>query len=177
MPSGFRGRSGVVVQLWWVTQATLFRGSPQIAYGFRRWLLRRFGAEVGVGAVIRPTATVTYPWKVKIGDHAWVGDHAILYSLGPIVIGDNAVVSQGAHLCAGDHDYRQVDFPIRGRGISVGDEAWVAADVFVAPGVSIGTGAVIGARSAVFQDMPEGMVCVGYPCRPIKRRAASENSE
>lgn len=166
----FRGRSAVVVQLWWLVQATLFRWSPQFAYGFRAWLLRAFGAKVGLGVVIRPTVTVTYPWKVSLGDHAWLGDDAVLYSLGEIEIGANAVVSQRSYLCAADHDHTQADFPIRARKITIGAQAWLAADVFVAPGVSIGEGAVIGARSSVFSNMPVGMVCYGYPCKIIKPR-------
>lgn len=170
MPSNFRGRSAVAVQLWWLVQATLFRWSPQFAYGLRAWLLRAFGAKVGRGVIIRPTVTVTYPWKVSIGDYAWVGDDAVLYSLGEINIGANAVVSQRSYLCAADHDHTQVDFPIRSRKIVIGAQAWLAADVFVAPGVIIGEGAVIGARSSVFKNMPAGMVCFGYPCRVIKSR-------
>ena len=73
-------------------------------------------------------------------------------------------------MCAADHDHTQVDFPIRARKIVVGAQAWLAADVFVAPGVTIGEGAVIGARSSVFRDMPAGMVCFGYPCAPVKKR-------
>jgi putative colanic acid biosynthesis acetyltransferase WcaF len=84
VPAGFRGRPGWYVQLWWVVHAMLFRPSPQIAYGWRRMLLRLFGAQVGVGAIIRPTVRVTYPWKVTIGDHAWIGDEVTLYSLGEI---------------------------------------------------------------------------------------------
>jgi putative colanic acid biosynthesis acetyltransferase WcaF len=118
-------------------QTTLFHGSPQFAYGFRRWLLRSFGARVGQGAIIRPSVTVTYPWKVSIGDHAWVGDDVVLYSLGENDIGAHAVVSQSSYLCASDHDYTQPDFPIRARKITIGPEAWVAADVFVAPGVTL----------------------------------------
>ena len=170
MPPNFRGRPAVAVQLWWLVQATLFRWSPQFSYSFRVWLLRAFGANVGQGVVIRPTVTVTYPWKVSIGDHAWVGDDAVLYSLGEIEIGANAVVSQRSYLCAADHDHTQVDFPIRSRKITIGAQAWLAADVFVAPGVTIGEGAVVGARSSVFKDMPAGMVCFGYPCVPVKKR-------
>lgn len=172
VPTEFRGRSKVHVQLWWAVQATLFKKSPQFAYGFRRWLLRCFGAKVGVGVIIRPTATITYPWNLSLGDHAWVGDNAVLYNLGRIEIGDNAVISQMSHLCAGDHDYRLIDFPIRGRAIFVGAEAWIAADVFVAPGVKIGSGTVVGARSSVFQDLPANMVCLGSPCVPVKARKA-----
>ena len=175
MPVGFRGRSAMVVQLWWCVQATLFRGSPQFAYGFRRFLLRAFGAKVGIGVVIRPSATVTYPWKVTIGDYAWVGDGAVLYSLGDIEIGAHAVVSQRSYLCASDHDYQQPDFPIRSRKVTVGAQAWVAADVFIAPGVTVGEGAVIGARSSVFKDMPAGMVCMGSPCVPVKPRCGGKS--
>ena len=82
LPADFRGRSAVWVQLWWLVQATLFRLSPQFLFGWRRWLLRLFGARVGAGVLIRPTATITYPWKVAIGDHSWVGDDVVLYSLG-----------------------------------------------------------------------------------------------
>lgn len=174
MPAGFRGRSAVVVQLWWLVQATVFHWSPQFAYGFRRWLLRCFGATVGRGVVVRPSVTITYPWKVSIGDHAWIGDDVVLYSLGEIEVGAHAVVSQGSYLCAADHDYTQPDFPIRSRRITIGAEAWVAADVFVAPGVTIGAGSVIGARSSVFKDMPPGMVCFGYPCVAVKKRAAAD---
>ena len=173
MPAGFRGRSALAVQLWWLVQASLFRGSPQFAYGFRRWLLRLFGAQVGQGVVVRPSATITYPWKVSIGDYAWVGDDVVLYSLGEIEIGAHAVVSQSSYLCAADHDYTDPAFPIRSRRITIGPEVWVAADVFVAPGVTIGRAAVIGARSSVFADMPAGMVCFGYPCKPVKQRATS----
>jgi len=177
LPPKFRGRSAFTVQLWWVVQATLFRCSPQFAYRFRAWLLRAFGAQVGQGVVIRPTVTVSYPWKVSIGDYAWVGDDAVLYSLGEIEIGANAVVSQRSYLCAADHDYTLVDFPIRSRKITIGAQAWLAADVFVAPGVTIGKGSVIGARSSVFKDMPAGMVCFGYPCVPVKPRVMAKSGD
>lgn len=170
LPKGFRGRPGWFVQLWWLIQATFFRWSPQFMYGWRAMLLRIFGAKVGIGVIIRPTVSITYPWKVEIGDYAWIGDQAVLYSLGEIKIGAHSVVSQRSYLCAGDHDYAKTDFPIRGARIVIGEEVWVAADVFIAPGVTIGNGAVIGARSSVFEDMPHEMVCLGYPCKPIKPR-------
>lgn len=176
LPKNFRGKSAVTVQLWWLVQASLFRTSPQFAYGFRRWLLRIFGAKIGLGVLIRPSVTITYPWKVKIGDYAWIGDDVVLYSLGEINIDKHAVVSQKSYLCAADHDYKQPDFPIRAQKISVGAEAWIAADVFIAPGVSIGRGAVIGARSSVFSDMPPMMVCFGYPCVAIKRRDSEDQA-
>jgi len=50
--------------------------------------------------------------------------------------------------------------------ISIEDGVWVAADCFIAPGVAIGAGAVIGARSSVFKNQPPGQVCWGNPCQP-----------
>lgn len=170
LPPNFRGRPGWYVQLWWLVQATLFRWSPQFAYRYRAALLRIFGARVGKSTIIRPTVTITYPWKVVIGDHVWIGDDAVLYSLGEISIGNHSVVSQRSYLCAGDHDYSDASFPIRGLKIVIGDECWLAADTYVAPGVSIADGVVVGARSSVYKDLPADMVCLGSPCRPIKSR-------
>src|SRR5580700_6839233 len=92
LPRNFRGRPAWFVQLWWLVQATLFRWSPQFLYGWRRWLLRRFGARIGQGVIIRPTAEITYPWKLSIGDLVQIGDHVTLYTLGDISIGENTVV-------------------------------------------------------------------------------------
>lgn len=170
LPAGFRARPAITVQLWWILQATLFACSPQFMYAWRRWLLRLFGARIGVGVLLRPSAKITFPWKVTIGNHAWIGDEVVLYSLGEIEIGDNSVVSQRSYLCAASHDYTQSDFPIYGKKISIGSQAWLATDVFVAPGVSIGEGAVVGARSSVFNDLPPMMVCMGCPAKPIKPR-------
>jgi putative colanic acid biosynthesis acetyltransferase WcaF len=169
-PSNFRGRSAITVQLWWLVQATLFACSPQFMYAWRNFLLRLFGANIGKNVIIRPTVRVTYPWKLTIGDYAWVGDHAELYTLGKISIGKNAVISQNCYLCTGSHDFRSEAFDIYQKPIVVEDEAWVAADVYIAPGLTIGKGAVIGARSSVFSDMPAGMICLGSPARPVKPR-------
>jgi putative colanic acid biosynthesis acetyltransferase WcaF len=172
LPPNFRGRSALFVQLWWLIQGTFFRWSPQGFYGFRRWLLRVFGADIGVGVLVRPSVKVVYPWKVVIKDHAWIGDDVVIYSFAKITIGENAVVSQKSYLCAGTHDYSKPHFDIDAKPIIIGKQAWLATDVFVAPGISIGDGAVIGARSSVFSDMPPMMVCVGSPARPIKLRFA-----
>jgi putative colanic acid biosynthesis acetyltransferase WcaF len=170
LPSGFRGRSAFSVQLWWIVQATLFRCSPQFAYGWRRFLLRLFGAKVGQRVIIRPTATITYPWKLRIGNYSWIGDHVILYTLGSVAIGDHTVVSQGSHICAADHDFNDPAFTIRAKPIVIGREVWIASDVFVAPGVSIGDATVVGARSSVFRNLPPLTVCFGHPCVPVRPR-------
>lgn len=170
LPDGFRGKPGWFVQLWWIVQSTLFAFSPQFMYGWRRWLLRLFGADIGKKVIIRPTARITYPWKVKVGNYSWIGDDVVIYSLGEVYIGDNVVISQRSYLCTGSHDYNSRNFDIFSKPIVVKDKAWLATDVFVAPGLTIGRGAVVGARSSVFSDLPEMTICVGYPAKPVKQR-------
>lgn len=170
LPNNFRGRQGWYVQMWWIIQTLFFRTSPQFMYGWRRFLLRSFGAKVGKGVIIRPSVHTQFPWKVSIGDYSWIGDDVVLYSLGEIVIGNNVVISQKSYLCTGSHDYQKVDFPIFAQKIILEDECWLATDVFVAPGITIGRGAVVGARSSVFKDLPDNMICIGNPAKPIKPR-------
>lgn len=171
-PEGFRGKSKITVQLWWIVQATLFRWSPQFMYGWRRFLLRCFGARIGEKVIIRPSVKITYPWKLQIGDYSWVGDDVSLYTLGPINIGSHAVISQKVYLCTGTHDYNSSDFKILSQPISIEDKCWLATDVYVAPGVTIHKGTVVGARSSVYSDLPSNKVCVGNPAKPIKDRNA-----
>jgi putative colanic acid biosynthesis acetyltransferase WcaF len=174
LPKGFRGRSAVVVQLWWLVQSTLFAMSPQFMFGWRRCLLKVFGAKVGEKVLIRPSVRITYPWKVKIGDRAWIGDHAELYSLGEIEIGNDVVISQRSYLCAATHDYTKPTFDMIAKKITIGEQSWIAADVFVAAGVTVGRGSLIGARSTVFSDMPAGMVCTGSPAKAIRKRVSED---
>ena len=173
LPEKFRGRPAWVVQLWWLVQSSFFAWSPQFLYGWRRFLLRLFGAKIGIKVLVRPTARVTYPWKVSIGDHSWVGDDVVLYSLGEIEIGKHTVISQKSYLCTGSHDYAKPSFEIFAQPVKIEDEVWIATDVFVAPGVTIGKGTVVGARSTVLQDLPPGEICFGNPARPIKDRPSS----
>ena len=177
VPPDFRGRPAWFVQIWWLVQSILFHPSPQIFYGWRRFLLRLFGAHIGKGVLIRPSVTVTYPWKLWIGDWSWVGDHATLYSLGDIVIEDNAVVSQQVYLCAGSHDFRRPSFDLYAKSVRIEAEAWVAARAFVGPGVTVGRGAILGACSVAFRDVPAGMICAGNPFRIIRPRTQDSNAQ
>lgn len=170
LPPAFRGGSAVKVQLWWLVQATLFAASPQFLYGWRRFLLRLFGASIGAGVLVRPSAKCVYPWKLSIGDHSWIGDDVSLYTLGEIEIGAHTVISQNCYICTGSHDTSSPTFDIFSRKITIGSGAWLASDVFVAPGVTIGDGTVVGARSTVLHDLPAGMICFGTPAKPIKPR-------
>ncbi len=160
-----RGRPGWYILLWWLIQSIAFPLSLHNAHGFRCWLLRRFGAIIGKGVMIRPTARFTYPWKVVIGDHSWIGDDVVFYSLESIKIGSQSVISQKCYLCTGSHDFQDKIFNLIVNPINIGNGVWVASDSFIAPGVQIGANTVIGARSSVFSDIPAAVVAWGTPCR------------
>lgn len=170
VPADFRGKGKIYIQLWWAIQATLFRCSPKFMYGFRNFLLKIFGAKVGKGVLIRPSVSITYPWKLTIGDYSWVGDDSIIYNLGQINIGSDVAIAHRVFLCTGLHKIDKVTFDIGQKPILIGNEVWLTSDVFVGPGVTIGRGSIIGARSSVFTNMPEGMICLGTPAKPVKPR-------
>lgn len=108
------------------------------------------------------------PWNLEIGMAAAVGDRAILYALGPISIGERATISQGAHLCAGTHDLRDPARPLLKLPIRIGDDAWICADAFIGPGVTIGRGAVAGACAVIVKDVGEDCIVAGNPARLIR---------
>ena len=170
VPPGFRGRSAPVVLLWQLVQSTFFGLSPQPFYAWRRALLRLFGAKIGRKVLIRPTARITFPWKVEIGDFSWIGDHVEVYSLDRITIGRHSVVSQRSYLCTGSHDMHDLTFAYVTGPINIGDQVWIASDVFVAPDVTIGRGAVVGTRSTVFEDVPAELVAFGQPAKQMRKR-------
>lgn len=169
-PENFRGKSKITVQLWWIVYGLLFKPSPQFLYSWRRFLLRSFGAKIGKNVILRPSAQFTYPWKITIGDNSWIGDEVVLYSLGKITIGANSVISQRSYLCTGTHDYTKNNFPISANKIIIKDQCWLATDVFVAPGITIEEGTVVGARSSVLSNLKPFSVYVGSPAKWIKNR-------
>lgn len=158
--------------IWGVVFLTCFRFSPRTLHGWRAFVLRCFGATIGKGVHVYPDVRIWAPWNLRLDDECGIGNGAILYSQGTITIGRRAVISQGAHLCAGTHDYNLPGFPLITKPIVIGAHAWVAAEAFIHPGVTVAEGCVVGARSVVTKDMPAWMVCAGHPCKPLKERTA-----
>ena len=167
---GSTARERMLETLWDLVGQPLMRITFHNWYRLRRRLLTLFGATIHPTARVRPSARISYPWRLTIGAHSAVGDHAILFCLGPITIGDRCTISQYAHLCAGTHDYTTRAMTLITKPIVIEDDAWIAADVFVGPGVRIGRDSLVGARSTVFHSLPPGMICGGDNARPIRPR-------
>jgi putative colanic acid biosynthesis acetyltransferase WcaF len=121
-------------------------------------ILRRFGAQIGKGVLIRHGVTIQWPWKLSIGDNSWIGTGAELYNLDDIVIGSDVCVSQHVFLCTGSHDRFSPTFDFDNGPIVIEDGAWVCARSTVLRGVTIGANSVVGATSLVHRDVPPNSI-------------------
>lgn len=158
----------------WESFGFAFAWSPRQLWGWRNSMLRMFGARIGPGVHIHPTVRIAVPWNVEVGARSSVGDRAVLYSLGPITIGADVTISQHAHLCAGTHDHRRADLPLVKAAIQVGDGAWICADAFVGPDVTVGDHAIVAARAVAVKDVAPWTIAAGNPARPIGPRPPLE---
>lgn len=154
----------------WALALPLFKMSPRPLWAWRRWLLRAFGASVEDDVHIFPSVRITMPWNLVLRSQCAVGDRAILYALGQITLGPRSTVSQGAHLCAGTHDWQDPTMPLMKPPIEIGADVWVCADAFIGPNVIVGNSAIVGARAVVTKNVAPGAVLVGNPAKEIKKR-------
>ena len=165
-----RGASRAREMLWLLTRRVFFDHSVLPWYRLRRAILSGFGARLGPKMICKPGARITFPWKLQVGANSWLGEQCWLLNLDCIKIGSNVCISQRALLCTGSHDWSSATFDLITAPVVVHDGAWICADTFVAPGVTIGRNAVVTAGSVVTGNLPPDMICSGNPCVPVKER-------
>ena len=149
--------------LWVVVKCLFFLTAFPLPSAVRVALLRAFGARVGRGVVLRSRLNITYPWRVSLGDHVWLGEEVMILSLAQVTIESNVCISQRAFLCTGSHDFRSPGFDLRTKPITIREGSWIAAQAFIAPGVTIGPGSMAAAGAVVLRDVPPGGVVSGNP--------------
>lgn len=166
------GRKHQIIRLLWSTcWGLLASWIPRSMFsGWKRALLRLFGAKIASTAVVYSSAKVYYPANLKMDDFACLASDVDCYNVAPIHIGQFATVSQGAMLCTASHDITSPDHKLITAPIDIADQAWVGAGAFIGMGVTIGEGAVVGARAAVFKDVEPWTVVGGNPAKFIKKR-------
>jgi len=168
--SGFdRGAGRLKEAVWILCKGTFFLNPLPWPSTLRNALLRFFGARIGRGVVIRSGANITFPWRLTVGDHVWIGEDVLILSLAPVTIGSNVCLSQRAFLCTGSHAWRRETFDLRTRPIVVGDSVWIAAQAFIAAGVSIGRGSVVSACAVVTENVPENSLVKGNPATIVSK--------
>ncbi len=171
-----RGRGFLVFALWHVCRWAFFVSCFPWPSRIKVRLLRLFGASVGKGVYIKPRVSIHLPWKLSIGDYAWIGEEVTIVNFAPIQIGAHCCISQRAFLCSGNHDFRDPKMLYRNAPIKIGDGAWIGACAFIAPGVDVGVDCVVTACTVVLKSTPDGMVISGNPGVVIKPRWADHSS-
>ena len=172
--AGFdRGAGALKEGLWLIVSLVLFRLCPFSFSALKRLILRAFGGKVGKGVVIKPQVKITFPWKLEIGDHVWLGEECWLLNLERITIGNNVCISQRAFLCTGNHNYKSPTFDLIVKPIQVEEGAWIGAGAWVGPGIRVGTHAVLTAGSVATSDLQPFGIYQGNPAVLIKQRIIS----
>ena len=161
-------------QLLWFMCSPLFIRNPFIPFsGFRKWILIKFGAEIGIEARIRPGVQIKFPWKLKLGNHVWLGENCWIDNLTDITIGNHCCISQGAMLCTGNHNYNSPGFELMMKPIILYDGVWIGAKAIVGPGVTAHDHAMLTAGSVATRDMEACGIYQGNPAFKIKSRKLS----
>jgi putative colanic acid biosynthesis acetyltransferase WcaF len=166
----FSLRNRVVRLIWRLVWLTMAAWTPPQFRSWRRLLLRVFGARIADTADIYASARIWLPSNLEMGEFSNLGPDVDCYCMAPITLMPYATVSQGVYLCAGTHDVDDPDMQLVAKPIKLGVNCWIAADAFVGPGVTVGDGAVLGARGVAFRDLETNMIYVGNPARPTRPR-------
>jgi putative colanic acid biosynthesis acetyltransferase WcaF len=157
--------------VWNAAWLVLCRFTPPPLHGWRRLVLRAFGARIGAGARVHASAMIWLPANLELGAHTLIGPGVRIYNQGRIGIGARSVISQRAHLCASSHDISDPHFQLVLRPIAIGEGCWVAAEAFVGPGVTMNDRSVLAARGVLFGDAETDGVYSGNPSVRIKHRS------
>ena len=156
--------------LWMLVWSVCRRG-PRFLSPLRVVLLRLFGARIGRQVLVCGNVKVLMPWNLTIADCTAISEGVDIYNFAKVRIGSDSVLSRGVWICTGSHDYNDPTFPLTWKDITIGDATWIAAQCFLAPGVRVGDGVVVAARSVVTRNLDNWNVYGGNPCALIKARA------
>jgi len=154
----------------WSLAFPFFRYSPRKAFFWRKFLLVIFGAKIGRRVHIYPSVKIYLPWMLEIGNDSSIGEWTLIYNLGKVTIGNRSTISHMSHICAGTHDYNNLELPLKRLPIKIGSQVWVCSNVFVGPNTNIGNDSIVGAGSVVIKDVPENSIVGGNPAVKIKDR-------
>lgn len=164
-----RGASRLQDALWFAVKCVFFLNPVPWPSAWRVAWLRIFGAQIGRGVVIRGNVNISFPWRLTMGDHVWLGEEVAILSLAPVTIESSVCVSQRAFLCTGTHNFYLPTFDLQTKPICLRQGCWVAAQAFIGPGVEIGTGSVVSAGSVVMENVAPRTLVRGNPATVVKQ--------
>jgi putative colanic acid biosynthesis acetyltransferase WcaF len=156
--------------LWYIVNELVLKNRFNPSSSLKIFWLKCFGAQIGVGVVIKPGVNIKYPWKLKMGNHCWIGEGVWIDNLDHVIIGDNVCISQGAFLLCGNHNYKSPAFDLIVKPISLEPGSWIGAKSIVGPGVTVGSHAVLSLGSVTTNNLEPYGIYRGNPATKIKTR-------
>ncbi len=160
-------------ELLWLICGGVLVSSWLPGSAWRVSILRVFGAQIGKGAVIKPSVRIKFPWRLVVGEHSWIGESVWIDNLAEVRVGDNVCISQGAYICTGSHDWTVATFDLIVKKVYIGSHSWLGAMSRVAPGITVGEGAVLSFGGVATHPLVPWEIHVGNPAVPLKKRPRS----
>jgi putative colanic acid biosynthesis acetyltransferase WcaF len=164
------GRSFKARALWMIVEAVVLLNPVVTSYCLKRAVLRLFGAHIGANVIVKPGVHVKYPWRLTVGNNCWIGERAWIDNMEDVRIGENAVISQGAYLCTGNHDWSDPGMALSPRPIVIEDGAWIGAFARVAPGRRVAREAVLVIGAVLLGDTEPSGIYSGNPAEFVRWR-------
>lgn len=164
------GASRLKMLLWYFINVLFFINPLNPVSSLKVFLLRLFGAKIGKGVLIKPGVNIKYPWKLRIGDHTWIGERVWIDNLAQVDIGNHVCLSQGAMLLCGNHNYKKTTFDLMVGTITLAEGSWVGAHALVSPGVNVGSHAILAVKSVATRHLEPYTIYQGNPASPVRKR-------
>ena len=162
------------VFVWYFINYYIFDSAFPWPYRLKLFFLRSFGAKIGIGLIIKTKVRIKNPWRLKIGDHCWIGESVWIDNLENVTIGNNVCISQGAMLLTGNHDYTKSNFPYRLGSIEIEDGVWIGAKSVVCPGVICGSHSILTVNSVATKELVDWGIYSGNPAIFVRNRKINE---
>jgi len=158
---------------WYIANRIFLNTSILFPSAFKSWILRLFGAKIGIGVVIKPKVNIKYPWFLEVGDYCWIGENVWIDNLAQVSIGSHVCISQGAMLLTGNHDYKKFSFDLITGEIILEDGVWIGAKAVVCPGVTCKSYSVLSVGSVATKDLESYTIYQGNPAHEVRKRVIS----
>ena len=160
----------VVCIMWFIINALLIQNKLNAFNGFKLFVLRLFGAKIGVGVVIKPGVNIKYPWRLEVGDYVWIGENVWIDNLDNIFIGNNVCISQDVMLLCGNHNYKKNTFNLVIGKINIEDGVWIGARSIISQNVVCKSHSVLMINSVATSNLNRYSIYRGNPAVKVRDR-------
>jgi putative colanic acid biosynthesis acetyltransferase WcaF len=168
------GRPFMARALWVIVEALVLLNPVVTSYRFKRAVLRLFGARIGGDVIVKPGVHVKYPWRLRVGDNCWLGERCWIDNMEDVSIGRNVVISQGAYLCTGNHDWADPGMGLTPQPIVIDEGAWIGAFARVAPGTHVAQEGVLVLGAVLLTDSEPRGIYAGNPAALVRWRTVRD---